>query len=58
MRDSTYAKRPAPKKRGVVEQVKAVAKDIYSGFGELKRQSGAAVETIKEGYRKVRQHLR
>lgn len=35
--------------------VKDVAKDIVSGVGELKRQTGSAVERIKSGYRKIKQ---
>ena len=57
--DSTFTKRPSPKKRNqLVESAKAVASDVAAGFGELKRQSGAAVENIKQGVRKIKEHMR
>ena len=63
-RDSTYAKRPAPKKRNVAsmlpggELVEKIYKDVSSGFGELKRQSGTAVARVKEGVEKIKRSLR
>ena len=57
----TYSKRSV-KKRGpveeAVEKVKAVGKDIGEGFGELKRQMGTAVSTVKRGYQRVRSFMR
>jgi len=54
MRDSTVVKRTVKKRVGVPEPIKSVAKDIASGFGELQRQTGAAVDNIKARYRKVK----
>lgn len=59
--DSTYAKRTVKKRAGLgslPEPVKSAAKDVVSGFGELKRQSGAAVENVKRGYRKVKESMK
>lgn len=44
------------KKRQLIPApVKDAAKDIKAGFGELKRQSGAAVQNIRRGYEKIKQ---
>lgn len=53
-----YGKRPPVKKRSLIpEPVSKIAKDVAAGFGELQRQTGSAVEKVKEGVRKVRKHL-
>ena len=56
MPDSTFVQRPMPKKR-IKGPVEKVYKDVEHGFGELKRQSGAAVETIKESVRKIKRSV-
>jgi hypothetical protein len=62
--DSTFVKRTAPKKRtaaglgGIPEPVKQIGSDIAAGVGELKRQTGAAVENVKSGYRKIKQAIK
>lgn len=48
----------AIKKRGVVESVKEVAKDVAAGFGELKRQSGSAVANVKAGVEKIKRAVK
>lgn len=50
--------RTVKKRKGVVEQVKATASDVAYGVGELKRQAGAAVNTIKERARKIKKFTR
>ena len=59
--DSTFVKRTAPKKRNGIQvpaQIKEIGSDIAAGVGELKRQTGAAVENVKSGYRKIRQAIK
>lgn len=58
--DSTFAKRTTPKKRGltVPEPIKSIGEDIAAGYGELKRQTGAAVENVKSGIRKIKQSIK
>lgn len=61
MRDTTVTKRQPPKQRkppGILEPIKEIARDIYAGFGELKRQSGTAVARIKEGVEKVKRAVK
>jgi hypothetical protein len=55
--DSTSTKRPAPKSR-IPKEVKAIADEISTGFGELKRQSGAAVANVKAGVQKIKDSLK
>lgn len=50
--------RPAKKRRVLPRPVEEVVKDVSRGAGELKRQSGVAVERIKEGYRKIKRATR
>jgi len=52
-----WAKRPSPKQRKP-SPAERVVKDVVSGFGELKRQSGIAVEKVKEGVRRIKQSVR
>ena len=60
-----YSKRQKPKNRlvkaglaAIPEPVKEVGRDIAAGYGELKRQSGAAVENIKGGIRKIKEAVK
>lgn len=56
MRDTTTTKR-AVKKR-VPGPIERVGQDIAAGFGELKRQTGAAVENVKAGVRKIKESIK
>ena len=60
--DSLFTKRKAPPKRAglgsLPEPVQGIAKDVAAGVGELKRQSGQAVENIKSGYRRIKQAIK
>lgn len=57
--DSTVIKRPVPKKRvGLPEPIESIVKDVAAGFGELKRQSGQAVQNVKAGYEKIKKAIK
>jgi hypothetical protein len=62
--DSTFTKRAAPKQRkaagigGIPEPIKQIGSDILAGIGEIKRQSGAAVQNVKSGYQRIKQAIK
>ncbi len=52
------ARQEIKKRRVLPRPVDEIVKDVSRGVGELRRQSGAAVERIKEGYRKIKKATR
>jgi hypothetical protein len=47
------------KKAGIQlpDPMQKFADELTADFGELKRQGGAAIETVKSGYRKIKQAI-
>jgi hypothetical protein len=58
--DSLFVKRPPIKKAGPTQPsiFDRFAKELAGDFGELKRQTGAAVENVKSSYRKIREAIK
>ena len=57
----TYSRRQVKKRDPIADLFApaiSVAKDIGAGFGELKRQSGQAVQTVKRGIQKIKSAVR
>lgn len=49
--------RPPVKKRSP-NPIEKTAADIAAGFGDLKRQTGVAVEKVKSGYRRIKDFVK